>query len=406
MLSLSIIGTRPEAIKMAPVISCLKSKNYNNDKHIVLSTGQHRELMKPILNFFDITPDIDLDLMSSCKTLNDLTSSIIKKLDSILDIYRPDVTLVHGDTTSAASAAIACFNKGLKVGHVEAGLRSGDLSQPWPEEFNRRVIDIASSFFFVPTRRAAENLYKEGVAVNKVHITGNTVIDALHKTTLHITNNDQLKADLKRRFPFTCNNKNIVLVTGHRRENFGDGLDNICRALKQLAERSDTEIIYPVHLNPNVYAPVNQALGNLPNIHLIEPVGYLEFVYLMMSSSLILSDSGGIQEEAPSLSKPLIIMRNITERPEVLDTGLAHLVGTNCEDIVVAAHQILNTRRAKSFQFSLRSPFGDGKASQRIMSVLHSSMYGEQHDTIDEFLSPFDKTIQNNHFKKVAGISL
>ena len=360
-----ILGTRPEAIKMAPVIAALRRERASVD---VVSTGQHEGLMQPVLDLFDIRPDVNLGVMQRCQSVSDVFGTLVCELPAVFARSKPEIVLVHGDTASAAAAGTACFLNRIKIGHVEAGLRSYDLYQPWPEEFNRRLIDLVSSIYFAPTNKAREALLAEGVADAAISVTGNTVVDALLSTVEAITRNAELRARLERDYGRHFQTAQTILVTSHRRENFGAGLTNICDALLSLSRRPGISVVWPVHLNPQVRQHVTAALGQVPNIHLIEPAGYVEFTYLMMRSALILTDSGGVQEEAPSLGKPLLILRDVTERPEVVEHGLARLVGTDRERIVGEATRCLD--RATEPHRSSFNPFGDGAASDRIVERL------------------------------------
>lgn len=354
---------------MAPVIRALEARSPFEIQSFVVSTGQHRELMQPILEFFGIKPDIDLGLMSKCKSLNELFSATVAEIDRICCALNPDVVLVHGDTTSAAASAIAAFHRGLKVGHVEAGLRTGDLSQPWPEEANRRLITQCTGVHFAPTPSAKARLIAEGIPAAAILVTGNTVIDALMSVKSRIAHDRALRARLDEKYGFLANAGDIVLVTGHRRENFGSGMESVCKGLVELSERG-LPVVYPVHLNPNVLKPVTALLGGRRNIHLIPPASYVEFVYLMMRSAVILTDSGGVQEEAPSLGKPVLVTRNVTERPEAVAGGFAKLVGTDPAMIVDGVLNTLQRARRATAGRSLSNPFGDGHAAQRIVAHL------------------------------------
>ena len=367
MKVLSIFGTRPEAIKMAPVV-----RSMVNDSAIMsltCVTGQHRSMLDQVLDLFEIRPDFDLSVMAPNQTLNSLSCKIIAGLDEVLDQVRPDYVLVHGDTTSAMAASLAAFHRGIKIGHVEAGLRTYDLSKPWPEEMNRRVIDTVASFHFAPTATSAENLSNEKLG-GTILVTGNTVIDALHETVRKIRTNADLKAELTRRFSFINPDLKTLLVTGHRRESFGDGFVSICKALARLAERSDLQIVYPVHLNPNVSGPVHELLAGAENVHLIEPQGYLDFVFLMQRADIIMTDSGGVQEEAPSMGKPVLVMRDVTERPEAVAAGTVKLVGTNAERIVQEMTRLLDDPTYYDAFARTINPYGDGKAAARIADAL------------------------------------
>ena len=360
---LSIFGTRPEAIKMAPVVSQLQKES--RVRSTVCVTGQHREMLNAVLDFFAVHPDINLDVMQLNQSLNGLFARALEAADKTLQDYRPDVVLVHGDTTTAAACALAAFHRGIAVGHVEAGLRTGDLQQPFPEELNRRLIDEVAGYLFAPTESAKANLVA-GRAVGKIIVTGNTVIDSLAETAQRIKNSPVLNDSLASGFSFIEPDRQMILVTGHRRENFGEGFEQICEALIQIAALPDVEVVYPVHLNPAVRATVMARLAGHERIHLIEPVNYAEFVWLMMRSSLILTDSGGVQEEAPLLGKPILVMRNVTERPEALATGLVELVGTDPARIVSAAAKKL----AEVGACQSVSPYGDGFAARRIVDAL------------------------------------
>lgn len=367
MKILSIFGTRPEAIKMAPLVKRLALEP--GVTSLICVTGQHRTMLQQVMDVFDITADYDLDIMAPNQTLNSIGSRIFTALDPILERLNPDRVLVHGDTTTAAIAGLAAFHRRIPVAHVEAGLRTGDLSQPWPEEMNRRVLDVISDLLLVPTVGASNHLKLENLN-GRVVITGNTVIDALKMTTRRLDENPQLAADVDARLPTLDPDRKLLLVTGHRRENFGEGFLGICNALAALARRGDMEIVYPVHLNPNVQEPVNRILSGLKNVHLIDPLDYLSFVRLMQRAYVILTDSGGVQEEAPSLGKPVLVMRDVTERPEAIAAGTVQLVGTNADRIIAAVVQLYD-RRADYLQASqANNPYGDGLACERIVDTL------------------------------------
>jgi UDP-N-acetylglucosamine 2-epimerase (non-hydrolysing) len=329
---LVVIGTRPEAIKMAPLVHALLAEP--QFKTLVCLTAQHRQMLDQVLEIFGIHADIDLNLMKAGQQLAGLTAAILTSMDEVLHTHAPDCVLVHGDTTTAMAAGLAAFYRHIPVGHVEAGLRTGDMHHPWPEEMNRRVIDVMADFYYAPTEVSRDNLLAEKIAPEKVFVTGNTVIDALLLTVARIKQNPELQAQLASVFPYLDAHKKLLLVTGHRRENHGDGLTKVCRALATLAERDDVQVVYPVHLNPNVREVVNATLQGHDNIHLIEPLDYLHFVYLMSRAHIILTDSGGIQEEAPSLGKPVLVLREVTERPEAVDAGTVQLVGTDTQKII------------------------------------------------------------------------
>lgn len=332
------------------------------------------------MSLFEIKADYDLDVMMPNQSLNDLCARIFSKLDPILEAERPDIVLVHGDTSSAMVSATAAFQRKIKIGHVEAGLRTGDMSQPWPEEMNRRVIDVMSDFMFAPTKGSRANLLLENLA-GRVIVTGNTVIDALQMTARRIESDVALRVKLDAKFPFITTQRRVLLVTGHRRENFGDGFLNICKALAQLAQRSDIEIVYPVHLNPNVRGPVLELLSGLSRVHLIEPLDYLEFVRLMQLAHVVLTDSGGVQEEAPSLGKPVLVMRDVTERPEAVAAGTVQLIGTESARIVDAVNDLFDDEEKYRRFASVVNPYGDGKAAARIIDALLGRTYEEFADS-------------------------
>lgn len=369
MKILSIFGTRPEAIKMAPLVVKL---NDNEDiTSAVCVTGQHREMLDQVLDLFNIIPDYDLNVMKKNQSLSEVTSNIITKLSPILLEFEPDLILVHGDTTTTFTATLSGFYHQIPVGHVEAGLRTGNILSPWPEEGNRKLVSCLTEMHFAPTQQAMDNLLEENIHKNKITITGNTVIDALFMMKDKIENDKILSSKLCQMFPFTKNKNRTVLVTGHRRENFGEGFENICESLKLLAKTNqDVNFVYPVHLNPRVREPVNDLLTGIDNIHLIEPQGYLEFVYLMINSDIILTDSGGIQEEAPSLGKPVVVMRDTTERPEAVTAGTVILVGTNKNKIVNTINSLLNNEERYRQMSMAHNPYGDGTASDKIIQQI------------------------------------
>jgi UDP-N-acetylglucosamine 2-epimerase (non-hydrolysing) len=375
MKVLSIFGTRPEAIKMAPLVVKLK-QNAQIDSAVCV-TGQHREMLDQVLELFNITPDYDLNVMKKNQSLSEVTSRIINNLSPILEEYQPDLILVHGDTTTTFSAALSGFYHQVSVGHVEAGLRTGNIFSPWPEEANRKLVSCITEMHFAPTEQAMINLKQENVKENKIMVTGNTVIDALMMIKDNIEGDINLQNSLSKNFSFIGDGKRIVLVTGHRRENFGQGFENICGSLKSLAiKNNDVNFVYPVHLNPRVREPVNQLLSNIDNIHLIEPQGYLEFVYLMINSYVILTDSGGIQEEAPALGKPVVVMRNTTERPEAVSAGTVVLVGTDKNKIVDTIDSLLNDKDRYREMSMAHNPYGDGTASEKIINHIIDKMGG------------------------------
>lgn len=364
-----VFGTRPEAIKMVPVVMALKAKPEQFDVCVCV-TAQHREMLDQVLELFNITPDIDLNLMQQGQTLGELTARALTALQQTMQEIKPDIVLVHGDTTTTFTASLAAFYAQIPVGHVEAGLRTHNIYSPWPEEFNRRVTGIVANYHFAPTQGSQDNLLAENTLAKNIIVTGNTVIDALQWVVEKIEQDFALTNALQKQFPMLNPSKKLILVTGHRRENFGSGFLNICQAIANIAKRNDVQVIYPVHLNPNVQQPVNDILGKLNNVHLIEPQDYLPFVYLMNQAYIILTDSGGIQEEAPSLGKPVLVMRNTTERPEAVIAGTVKLVGTNQTTIEQELIKLLDTPEEYKKMAYAHNPYGDGKASERISEFL------------------------------------
>ncbi|QDT93021.1 UDP-N-acetylglucosamine 2-epimerase [Gimesia algae] len=339
----------------------------------VCVTAQHREMLDQVLDLFEITPDYDLDIMSPNQSLTTITSRILTGLEPVLKEFQPDTLLVHGDTSTTFAASLAAYYQQIRLGHVEAGLRTNDIYSPWPEEANRKLTSVLTDYHFAPTETAKENLLRENVPVEKIHVTGNTVIEALFYVLEKLKTDTSLAEQIRSLIPEYDPSKRLVLVTGHRRENFGDGFEQICRALAKLAsDYPDVQIIYPVHLNPNVQEPVNRLLQNCDNISLIKPLDYLPFVYLMNQSYLIVTDSGGIQEEAPSLGKPVLVMRDTTERPEALEAGTVKLVGTNYERIVAEVTELLDSDSYYQSMSQAHNPYGDGLASKRIVEFLNS----------------------------------
>ncbi len=365
---LLIFGTRPEAIKMAPVVKAFQNDDAFETK--VCLTAQHREMLDQVMDIFNLKADFDLAVMAQNQTLSDITCKIIKGLGKIFKEWRPDIVLVHGDTTTSFAAALAAFYEKITVGHVEAGLRTGNRYSPWPEEMNRCLASELANIHFSPTDKSKNNLIKENIPSEEIIVTGNTVIDALLETIDYIGSNKELIKDMQKRFDYIHTDKKLILVTGHRRENHGDGFLNICKALKTLASRDDVQIIYPVHLNPNVLKPVHEILGEVEDVHLIEPLDYLSFLYLMKQSYLILTDSGGVQEEAPSLGKPVLVMRDTTERPEAIEAGTVKLVGANTNKIVNTAIELLDDFNIYEKMSKAHNPYGDGKAADRIVDFL------------------------------------
>jgi len=364
---LSVFGTRPEAIKMAPVVKQLATDDRVDAR--VCVTAQHRQMLDQVLSLFDIVPDYDLDIMKPGQGLTDITAAVLTGLSPVLTSFNPDLVLVHGDTTTTLSASLAAYYQQIPVGHVEAGLRTGDIYSPWPEEINRKVAGTITTLNFAPTERSRQNLLAENVSDHQIYVTGNTVIDALHQVVDLLEHDQSTKEQMEYTFKLDPALR-TVLVTGHRRESFGDGFDRICAALATLAEREDVQIIYPVHLNPNVKGPVETSLGALPRVHLVSPQDYLPFVYLMNQADIILTDSGGVQEEAPSLGKPVLVMRDTTERPEAIEAGTVKLVGTDTEAIVTSVTTLLDNKQAYDAMSFAHNPYGDGKAAPRIVEAI------------------------------------
>lgn len=370
---LIVFGTRPEAIKMAPVIAALKS---NQDLETrVCVTAQHREMLDQVLSLFEIVPDHDLNLMTVGQTLTDLTSKVLRGMTDLLSSLKPDLVLVHGDTTTTAATSMACFYQHIPLGHVEAGLRTGNMWSPWPEEYNRRLTGLVTRLHFAPTPQARMNLLAERVPEDWIVVTGNTVIDALLHVSNRIDSEPNLQSQFKKKFDFLDNQRRMLLVTGHRRENFGDGIQSICRSLLILSRRDDLQIVYPVHMNPNVKGLVEEHLAGQPGINLLPPQDYLSFVYLMKHCDVLLTDSGGIQEEAPALGKPVLVMRNTTERPEAVESGTARLVGTDELCIEREVSKLLDDEQEYSRMSKSKNPYGDGSAAQKICRAVESYLF-------------------------------
>ena len=366
---LIVFGTRPEAIKMAPLVLALAADKRFDAK--VCVTAQHREMLDQVLDLFEIQPDFDLNIMKFGQTLDDITTGILMGLKPVLESFKPNVVLVHGDTTTTFTASLAAYYQQIEVGHVEAGLRTGNIYAPWPEEANRKLTSVITNYHFAPTAGSKANLLHEGVSESDITVTGNTVIDALFWVRGKLQNDKSLSVGLASKFDYLDIDKKLILVTGHRRESFGDGLERICEALRRIATmHPDTQILYPVHLNPNVQEPVNRLLNDLDNIFLIEPQPYLPFCYLMDRASIILTDSGGIQEEAPSLGKPVLVMRDTTEGPEAVDAGTVRLVGTNIGLIVNQVNVLLTDDKEYKKMSLAHNPYGDGLACDRILDFL------------------------------------
>ena len=354
---------------MAPLVLALQADPRFETK--VCVTGQHRQMLDQVLELFGLTPDFDLNIMQPGQALTDVTSAILLGMRPVLSSFRPDVLLVHGDTATTFAASVAAYYQKIPVAHVEAGLRTGDIYSPWPEEGNRKLVGALASLHFAPTEASRDNLLREGVQSESIVVTGNTVIDALQQAVTKLDGDVELRSALASRFDFLRSERKLVLVTGHRRESFGGGFERICQALLETAQRfPEIEIVYPVHLNPNVREPVSRLLANIDNVHLIEPLDYLPFVYLMTQAYLILTDSGGIQEEASSLGKPVLVMRDTTERPEAVDAGIVRLVGTNTSTIVDGVLTLLTDKDTYSAMSHARNPYGDGKACSRIVATL------------------------------------
>ncbi len=371
MKILVVFGTRPEAIKMAPVIQ--KLKDVFGDEVRVCVTAQHRHMLDQVLSLFKIVPDYDLDIMKSNQSLSDITSYALIGVEKVLKEFQPDLVLVHGDTTTTFAASLAAFYEKIPVGHVEAGLRSHDIYSPWPEEMNRKLTGSVAQLHFAPTELAANNLLSEGVPKEKIFITGNTVVDAVLEVRKLLETNFDMRSKLEAQFSYLDPDLKLILVTGHRRENFGEGFEQICQALAELSKRKDIQIIYPVHLNPNVQAPVKRYLSSCKNVFLIHPQDYLSFSFLMERSYLILTDSGGIQEEAPTFGKPVLIMRNITERQEAIEAGMAKLVGPLAPAIVHETVRLLDYKNEYKKMCLGRNPFGDGSAALKIANIILKS---------------------------------
>ena len=377
MKVLIIFGTRPEAIKMSPLIKEFQKYPKLFDTKVCV-TAQHREMLDQVLDLFDISPEYDLDIMKPGQDLYDVTSNVLLGLKPVLTEFKPDVVFVHGDTSTTFAASLATFYQQIKIAHIEAGLRTGDIYSPWPEEANRQLTTQITTYNFAPTKTSKNNLLKENVEAKSIKVTGNTVIDALFLALDKIKSNKQLKSNIIKTIEtsianskFSIDSSKFILVTGHRRENHGQGFINICTALKQIAlKNQDIAIVYPVHLNPNVQKPVKELLSNVKNIHLMEPLQYEQFIYMMEKSYFIITDSGGVQEEAPSLGKPVLVMRDTTERPEALDAGTVKLVGTNTDLIIKEAQRLIDDKNAYMIMSQASNPYGDGDACKKIIQFM------------------------------------
>jgi UDP-N-acetylglucosamine 2-epimerase (non-hydrolysing) len=367
---LTVFGTRPEAIKMAPLVKALEAADGIEAR--VCVSAQHRQMLDQVLELFSITPDYDLEIMKPGQTLSGITSEILTRIEPVLQDFRPDMVLVHGDTSTTLATTLASYYQQIAVGHVEAGLRTGNIYSPWPEEANRKLTGALAQLHFAPTEQSRANLLAENVDPAGIHVTGNTVIDALLWVRAKLEADISLSQELAGRFAQVLREgRRLILITGHRRENFGGGFERICSAIARLArDYPDADFVYPVHLNPNVREPVNRILTGVSNVHLIEPLDYLQFVYLMNRSHIILTDSGGIQEEAPSLGKPVLVMRDTTERPEAVDAGTVRLVGTNEAMIVDSVSSLLDSRSEYETMSFAHNPYGDGRACERIVKAL------------------------------------
>ena len=370
---LLVFGTRPEAIKMAPLVKEFQKDKLNFETKVCV-TAQHREMLDQVLELFDITPEYDLNLMKPGQDLYDITTNVLLGMKAVLTDFEPDVVLVHGDTTTTSATSLAAFYQKIKVGHVEAGLRTHDIYSPWPEEANRQITGVLASYHFAPTTTSQANLLRENKDQKNILVTGNTVIDALFLALDKIENNQELKDEIIKKINTQYkldDSKKLILVTGHRRENFGQGFTNICESLKNLAlNNQDINIVYPVHLNPNVQKPVKEILSDVSNVHLIDPLQYESFLYLMNKSYFIITDSGGVQEEAPSLGKPVLVMRDTTERPEALEAGTVKLVGTDPQKIIKEAQNLLDNKEEYEKMSKAHNPYGDGKACAKIVEFL------------------------------------
>ena len=370
---LLVFGTRPEAIKMAPLVKALQKDTEHFDTRVCV-TAQHRQMLDQVLEVFGITPEYDLNIMAPNQDLYDITAKVLLGLREVLKDFRPDTVLVHGDTTTSMAASLAAFYMQIPVGHVEAGLRTYNMLSPWPEEMNRQVTDRICTYYFAPTEQSRANLLQENIDAKKIFITGNTVIDALLMAVDIISTTAGVKEKMAKELQekgYTVGDREYILVTGHRRENFGDGFLHICKAIKELAAlHPEMDIVYPVHLNPNVQKPVYELLSSLSNVYLISPLDYLPFIYAMQHSTLLLTDSGGVQEEAPSLGKPVLVMRDTTERPEAVEAGTVKLVGTNAEAIVSNVTALLLDKEMYKRMSETHNPYGDGQACERIIAAL------------------------------------
>ena len=370
---LLVFGTRPEAIKMAPLVKAFE-KEPNIDFKVCV-TGQHREMLDQVLAIFDIRPDYDLNIMKKGQDLYDITSSVLLGMKNVLEDFKPELVLVHGDTTTSSATALSAFYKKIRVGHVEAGLRTDNIYNPWPEEVNRQITAVLANYHFAPTQTAKDNLLKENKNSQEIVVTGNTVVDALLLVLEKIKSDKNLKFQVEAEIEYKSQSSKFILVTGHRRENFGKGFISICKALKTIANSNpDIDIVYPLHLNPNVQKPVQEILGSISNIYLIDPLQYESFIYMMSKAYFLMTDSGGVQEEAPSLGKPVLVMRDTTERPEAIEAGTVKLVGTDKNKIVKEAQKLLDDRVEYEKMSRAHNPYGDGKACERIVEFIKGTL--------------------------------
>lgn len=393
MKVLTVFGTRPEAIKMAPLVHELAM--HDDIESRVCVTAQHREMLDQVLALFEISPEYDLNIMRQGQTLTGIINVITDKLSEVLDDFKPDYILVHGDTATTFAASLAAYFKKIPIGHVEAGLRTGDMYSPWPEEGNRRLTGALSELHFAPTKQARQNLEKENINPSQIFVTGNTVIDALFVVSKKLKSNNDLHAEMEALFNFLSPDRQTILITAHRRENFGEGILEICKAIKALASKyPEIDFVYPVHPNPNIHAPAHANLADISNIHLIAPQDYLPFVYLMNRSVLMLTDSGGIQEEAPSIGKPVLVLRDTTERPEAVAAGTVRLVGANAESIITGVTTLLENSAEYLAMSQAANPYGDGKASHYIVNCLKAK-YRRDKNAFDDFIA------RNIHFAQM-----
>lgn len=368
MKILSVFGTRPEAIKMAPVVKALES--HADIESSVCVTGQHASMLDQVNELFGIVPDVDLNIMKQGQGLTHITTSVLAGMEHVLQEMRPDYVLVHGDTTTSTAAAISAFYAGIPVGHVEAGLRTHNLHSPWPEEANRQITGRLASLHFAPTKLSRQNLIQENIDAENVYVTGNTVIDALLMVQSMLLNNQGMAADIARQFPFLDASRKLILVTGHRRENHAGGIERVCKALAELSKRRDVQVVYPVHLNPKVKQAAEKVLAGVENVFLIEPLSYLPFVWMLNECHLVVTDSGGLQEEAPSFGKPVLVTRDTTERPEAVSAGTVKLVGTDIDKLLAEVTLLLDDDDVYSVMSKAHNPYGDGKAAMRIKDVI------------------------------------